>query len=507
VKGASHLILENTLDSDPWEWVDENGISGIDYRELSHNQLLVVAKLFSLAQLRYEAQVRFRYAAKGFRVFSKVHEDDVLFSQKTDSIRQYEERRSAHESLAGSAGLWYDPETISAIRKDLCLWFGMRVVRVDDFVISSLDPPLEISLKYILQPICDPRHGEARQFGLNEPRGSIAFVPYDQLIQHPQLRAAFESAFDCHAEQLVAFLYTVFRLIYTALRVPRMNFQSNRLVKLAWIDEPHSIREKVLHHWQELGSMGLLRSNKEDWVNELFRQSSIVNAAVNDVDALSKEQLDNLVTKFTWKSNMPTYSDRPLLFTELSTQTLVLDCFNVCDFLRHVFLAANLTSRGEQGSVRIGNVTGEWLEAQALEYFVRELGLSRENVIKGIVIQRTREIDLAFVFNRTLFVVDCKAMAKDAAFMEGQHRKIRNRHSEMKKELSEKLPQRIAMIKGACLPRIINPNSFDREFSLICTSAVEYLPLDDPIFWCNGMPLVGPPNELLHSIRRLSSEN
>jgi hypothetical protein len=48
---------------------------------------------------------------------------------------------------------------------------------------------------------------------------------------------------------------------------------------------------------------------------------------------------------------------------------------------------------------------------------------------------------------------------------------------------------------------IIHPSSFDKEYSLVCTSAVEYLPLNDSNFWINGLPRVGPPDELLNTIK------
>jgi hypothetical protein len=51
---------------------------------------------------------------------------------------------------------------------------------------------------------------------------------------------------------------------------------------------------------------------------------------------------------------------------------------------------------------------------------------------------------------------------------------------------------------------VISPMAFDRAVGLVCTSAVEYLPLEVSEYWSSDIPLVGPPEELLESIKILS---
>lgn len=504
-KGAGHLILTCSSDGDPCEWVEEGGIRGIDYRGLSSQEMLVAAQIFSLAQLRYEAQVRFRFACKGFRVFAEGEEDDAITTQNTESIKRYEERRSRYDTFTGSAGLWCDPAEIAAVRKDLCQWIGLRAAIANYFVLRSKNPPVEIPLQYLCMPLFEittPSRNQAIAMNESEPAASL--IPYDRLIEHPDLRSAFESALGFESEQIVAFLYSVYRLIYTFLRFPHLDYGDSKVIELVWVDEPISLREKVLHHWRDAGRTALLRSNRADWVGRLWRKSAYVHGSDKSIPALDMKQIEELVKKFTWKAGMPLGDNTPMLFMEVSSRTMMLDGLWAADFLRHVLLAVNLVSKDELSLMHGRDVTGKWLETQATAYFTRQLGLPPSKVIRGKIVRKAREIDIAFVFNRTLFVLDCKAMAKDAAFMEGQHQRIRNRHSEMRKELNEKNLQRIDLIRQGLVRSIIAPESFDRAYSLVCTSAVEYLPLEDDSFWSNDVPLVGPPEELLDSIRVLS---
>jgi hypothetical protein len=509
-KGAGHLVLTSSPDGDPWEWVENSEKRGIDYRGLSRREMLVAAQIYALAQLCYEAQVRFRFACKGFRVFAEGNENDALATQDTKSITRYEERRSRYETFSGSAGLWRDPEEIIAVRKDHCHWIGLRTAMANYFVLQSQNPLLEIPLQHLLLPFTDTTAFSLEQaIAINESdeSGNAALlIPYDRLIEHPDLRLAFESAFGIESERIVAFLYSVFRFIYTLLGLPRVDFGEDKTIELVWANEPASLREKTLHHWKDVGAMGFLRSSKADWIRSLWTASGYVHDADDSVHALDIEQIEELIDKFTWRAGMPLNSNDPILFIELSSHTLILDGFSAGDFLRNVLLAANLISKDKSSLMHGRDLTGRWLEVQAKTYFTRELCLAPGKVPQGKIVRKKREIDIAFVFNRTLFVIDCKAMAKDAAFMEGQHQRIRNRHSEILEELNKKNLQRIELITKGLLRDVISPESFDHAYSLVCTSAVEYLPLENDVFWSNGVPLVGPPEELLDSIRALSKQ-
>jgi hypothetical protein len=434
-----------------------------------------------------------------------VNEHDALAEQDTASIKCYEERREEYDTFAGSAGLWCDPAEITPARKELCLWVGLRTAITNAFTLRSQTPADEIPLRYVFSPFSEATASSHVQcIATNESGLFVSLIPYDRIIEHPNLKAAFESAFGVESGQLVAFIYSVFRLIDTFLCFRRLDFSNDKTMTLSWDDEPDSFREKVLHHWRDVGTLGLLRSDNQDWIERLQIEAALIHDSGDGVPLLDYSQVEKLVEVFTWKYGMPVYSNRPFLFTEVSSHTLILDGFALGDFLRHVLLAANVVSKDASRSARDGDVTGRWLEQQAASYFVRELGLAASQVVLGRVMKKTREIDIAFVSGRTLFVLDCKAMAKDAAFIEGRHQRIRNRQTEIRKELEQKNPQRIELIKRGYARDSIAPESFDRSYGLVCTSAVEFLPIEDEVFWSNGVPLVGPPEELLNSISLLA---
>ena len=108
------------------------------------------------------------------------------------------------------------------------------------------------------------------------------------------------------------------------------------------------------------------------------------------------------------------------------------------------------------------------------------------------------------VTNRVLLVIECKARVKDAADIAGHFKKVRARHTQFRQELELNLPQRIEAIRAGLVSNAIAPTDFDRAIALVCTATVEYLPMNDPIFWCDALPVVGSPEELLSTIRRVT---
>lgn len=501
VKGASHLVLQCTGAGDPWEWVDDGNVRGIDYRNLSLEDLEVAAQVISLAQLQYEARVRYRFACKKFRVFGAPNEGDVLAAQDLRSVTGYEVRRDRFDSLAGAAGLWCDPASVGRVRPDLCHWFGVHTALPGHFRIHSRDPVAEIGAQFLLTPYYELRDWRA---GGTDP-ANLSFVPYDCLISHPNLAPAFEAAFDVGHAELIAFLYAVHRMVYSVLRFPRLDFgQTAPTLELHWEDEPSELRAKTLHYWSDVAELGLLRSSRADWIAKLVREAEVVREFDPSVSRLNQEAMAWFVDRFTWTDNDPLYGNRPYLFTALSTHTLVLDGFSAADFLLHVLLQVNLVGRDKAKGGQIGDVTGPWLERQAACYLARNLGLPMESLLCGKRIGKSAEIDVAFVYRRVLFVIDCKALAKDAGFMEGDYNRLRNRASEILSQLTEKIPRRVRLICEGKAQPVISPTAFDRAVGLVCTSAVEYLPLEVSEYWSSDIPLVGPPEELLESIKILS---
>ena len=120
--------------------------------------------------------------------------------------------------------------------------------------------------------------------------------------------------------------------------------------------------------------------------------------------------------------------------------------------------------------------------------------------IGKVVNGKRREIDIAFVFRDCLFVLDCKAKAKDFAYIRGEHNKIRNRQTHFREELEETIPERVELIRQGKATHKIHPDDFKKVNGMICTTAVEYLPREEGVFWQGDHVLVGTPEEILATI-------
>lgn len=496
VRLAGKLVLQVTDDSEPFEWVESNGQAGISYEGLGQPELLAIAKVFSLAAALYDAESRYRFACKGFQVFSN-DENNALALQDTESVQFYEQRRGQFGTTSGSAGLWYDAATVFALEKDLCNWFGVSQVCNDRLYLKSVEPPAEIELGYVLQPDYDSYPGH--------PHQSTA-IPYDRLLLDSALRPAFEVALSQNAQELVSFFYTVSQFIYHSLRYPRFN-EYERGIRIDWDDETISFRQQILGHWNDVATLGMLRSSKEAWIQALLEVSESSQREYPSVPKLAETQIDHLIDQFTWTQGDAVYDNSPKLFVRLSSKTLALDATWLSDCLRHTLLQASVVGRDE--TKNIGDVTGPWFEKQAMSFFARELSLSENDYVFQRNVKDSvgaEEIDIAFVVDRCLFVLDCKAMSKTSEYMIGHYSLLRNRQTEQLKQLRKRNTARIRKIESGLTQERIAPEDFDRSVGLVCTTDVEYLPLDESDFWIGMSPLVGPPNELLETIKSVAGQ-
>lgn len=488
---AGKLTLLATEDGEPTEWVEKDGQNGISYEDLGPSELIAIAKVFSLAAYLFDAQSKYRYACKGFKVFSNVAGENALILQDTSSIALYEKRRDKFGTLSGSAGLWYDPGEISVIEKDWCFWFHANQVRPDSYVLQSEKPPAEIPLQYLLSPAFE-RYGPKLSFERT--------IPFDYLLLDDQLNVAFKKSLSIDPKELVAFLYCVSRFIFSILRYPRLEYGSTA-ISVNWLDEELPMRSIVLHHWMDVASLGMLRSSKKGWIEALWSISCAIHDEISSVSLLDKNRLGHLIDQFSWINNNSVFDSQPRLFIKLSSKTLVLDITWLEEFLRHILLQASIFGREKNEA---GDVTGPWFEAQAKSFFMREFSLSYSNIIFQKNVKDAKgyeEIDLAFVVNRCLFVIDCKAMSKTMDYMIGHYSILRNRRTEQLKQLRKRNTSRIRKIEAGLTQDTIRPEDFDRTFGLVCTTDVEYLPLDEPDLWINDYPRVGPPDELMDTIK------
>ena len=112
-----------------------------------------------------------------------------------------------------------------------------------------------------------------------------------------------------------------------------------------------------------------------------------------------------------------------------------------------------------------------------------------------------REVDFAFVFNKTLWVIDCKAKAKDATYLAGYPSPLKSRRDDFATELTSKLPARAQLIADGHGEPAISRKDYENTVPLVCTSSVEYVRVDDEPLRQNGTLRVGTPRELLRVIK------
>ena len=263
-------------------------------------------------------------------------------------------------------------------------------------------------------------------------------------------------------------------------------------------------KEPGLNHTKDFCEMALLKTHPKNWYKRLSYESTLIHKAVPSLPILEEYHVKKIIDRFTLKDVKSDSKNEPILFTSLSEYTLIHDLNFARDFLHNLFLSVNQVGREKKG-----DMTGEWLEQQASIFFERELSLNRKEMLVCTVIgdnDINKEVDLAFVFEKCLFVIECKAKVKDEEYIEGKHKKINIRFKQFNKELLKKNKERINLIRQGVVDDIIHPSSFDKAYSLVCTSAVEYLPLKDSHYWTDGLPTVGPPDELLKTIKGVVGE-
>ena len=235
------------------EWYDDGDLRGIRFGDVALPEIEVLAKVTSLAQLWYEAKVRFRYTGKGFRAFGRTEEGDALAAQDISSVEVYEKRRTKYETLAGSAGLWLDLDEAKPLRPEFCGWVSLRGVNQGhDLALVSLDPNQQISLRFLPVPVYESRDVLSSEFSDHTPPSAAcdserehfrALIPYDYLLA--ELSPAFEASLGFPAPDVTAFLYAFYGMVSHHLYFRRLEADDQGF-RLAWVDEETDSRNRAL---------------------------------------------------------------------------------------------------------------------------------------------------------------------------------------------------------------------------------------------------------------------
>lgn len=482
---ATHLVLTCGPPGDAREFHRDAGVKGIDYSDV-RDRLPAVIELMALAHLKHEASVLYRLACKGVQIYDDdTHEP--LLAHADESIGSYESRRDEHETLTGSAGLWLDPVNEVPLKPDFSHLWAIREPHDGEEestaarTIISHDPARVIDLR----------------FGPCIYKG----VHYDFWLG--EFSRPVEWMLGVTGAEVSAFLYALFQVVTHVLRYPEIHFTDTGTGVFKWpAGVPTGERQNALSHWADLAAMGLLRASEGSWREQLCYYAALLASRDPDIALLDENKIGGIMKAFTGDYDAGMDLDHPVLFNKLSSETLVLDLLRAWDFLRYLMVLVSksdeLHERQKKGETEV--FVGRYFERQAADFFIRTLGLDPGKVVVSKTIKRGKEIDIAFVHEDTLFVFDCKALRKDAGYVEGHHRKIRNRLDKVREEF-KKCEARVELIRRGFVKPTILPADFSKSRVMICTSAVEYLPLRESLFWYEGKPSVGTPSELVETIR------
>lgn len=510
IRLASNYSLRFLPSAEVPEWVDDGDSRGVGYA-LEPDDLLCLTQMVGAAARQAVLEDVFRFACKGARIFSGREANAEALSivtHRTTSIELYEKRRDRFDTVAGRAGIWHQPDLEPRNPESSHVWTAALVAHLD-LRIESMRPRGIIKPLFLPVPLYEIVARGANE-AMDEGRPAHArLVPLDTLLHRftQSVRAAY--GVDCAT--LCHFLYALDRLIQdqTPVNQLRPPGPESSLMSTSWPDDADSSRR--VRAWQRLGDicdLALIRASPEAWRHSLLHYADAITNGNPGIPSIEAGQVQSLIGLFSVDACDAFNADRPSLFVVLSPKTTALDLLAAHDFA-HNLLGGIVRVEQDAACSGLPIRISEWHEEQTADYFRQSLNLEPQRMlvrrrITDVSSKKKMEVDLAFVWQRTLFVIDCKAMLKDMAFFRGEHRRLRNRRETVLKELTEKCPERARMIADGCVNDIIPRDSFSRVRSLVCTTAVEYLDLDETAMWSESCPLVGTPEELLASIKRLS---
>ncbi|MGZ5443171.1 MAG: SEC-C metal-binding domain-containing protein [Thermoanaerobaculia bacterium] len=509
LQSLNELVFDCDPSETPVEWIEDGDAEGMSYAP-SPELVVMAARLAALAYLHANVESGYRRVAKGMSIAALEGLRSTEEQAIVVSVNDFERRKQRYLTMTGDAGFWYDAGAFSPRIPDLVrLWSAVSAKPGHLLSVESVKPPDKRSGPYFPVLLLESRWLTSVDFSLHpsllprDPweRGTcLASIPFDALFE--RFSVPIEKALKIGTPRLTSFLYALgsfisvcigFNVLDTDREIPRFEWPVSTSTR--W-------RRARLDHFGDVLELGLLRSSRVQWLEGLTEATNHVSTQHPDVLRLSRDDLAEVIDRFTFRGPASRRKKGdPYLFWAPSSKTLLFDFFGMNRFLHDVLTSTQPSETQSDGSLER---RGEFFEAQARSFFARELQLKPNKIAADVKAGRT-QIDLAFVWKRTLFVLECKAQLKDAEDLAGVHRKVRNRLTKFREEeLLKNLPKRIEAVRAGLVANTIAPSDFEAAFGLVCTSTVEYLPKTSVELWSGELPLVGPPEELLATIVALA---
>jgi hypothetical protein len=499
VRYATRLVIVSGRPTEvgetPPEWHSTTKGQGIEYCLADHNGIFACARVIALAALWHDCGVKFRYASKEHTIFDQ--EGIPVALRQVDDVANYEKRRDRYQTIAGASGFWIDADRYQPLKSSLCRWFSLIGSRDTRRSFSCRLGTEKFNASFVCTPLIDDS-GSGHCADARRTKNLGRLLPYDRLIIE---RGEWYQALlgGTPPEATNAFLYALYSLVRAEFGFGNLEIGGVTRLNCHWPEG----RGLALNKLREVGQLGIIRARPESWVEAIVAHCHAIVADDQSVYKLSASEVEKLIRAFSLSPGQGLNRDEPFLFVEPSSRLLALDAVFAADFLAQLLAwPATAYNRRHPALLPLGDPGGGQLERASFDYFVHRFNLNVEKCMTNRDVGGT-EVDIAFVFRGMLVAIDCKAKSKNWEYTCGFHRVIRNRATDFRAELGDKLPRRIRLIREGKASPVIEPSSFDRAVGLVCTTGVEYLPLDEPLFWPDGIPLVGPPDELGASIEQL----
>ena len=508
LQSLNELVFNCDPSEMPADWTAQGDVEGMAYKP-STELVVMVARLAALAALHADVESGYRRVAKEMSIAAVEGLRTPNEQAIEESVNDFERRKQRYLTKTGDAGFWYDAGAFFPRIPDLVrLWSADPAKPGHLFSVESMKPPGTRSGSYFPMLTLESRRLTSIDFSLHpslhagdpRKRGTcLASIPFDALFEC--FSVAIERALKIDTRRLTSFLYALGSFIGECIGFNFLDMD-REIWRFGWpADTGTRWRRARLGHFGDVLELGLLRSSRAQWIEGLTQAMNLVSTQHPEVLGLNRDNLAEVIDRFTFRGPASRRKKGdPYLFWAPSSKTLLFDFFGMHRFLHDVLAS---TQPSEINPDRSLPRRGDFLEAQARSFFARELQLNPKKIVAGVETSET-EIDLAFVWKRTLFVLDCKARLKDAQDIAGVHSKVRNRLSKFQEELVTNLPKRIDAVRAGLVANTITPADFDGAFGLVCTSTVEYLPKASVEFWSDELPLVGPPEEMLATITALA---
>jgi hypothetical protein len=217
----------------------------------------------------------------------------------------------------------------------------------------------------------------------------------------------------------------------------------------------------------EVLSEGSLRASRADWLDTL---SKPYYSGHEPADAAA---IDSFISAFTSSADNDPHMLQPVLFHELGPDTLLFDMVLATDFVDFCYRSLNVGRSGVEGKIR-----GRQFEEFARHVLCTQLHLTPPfPVPPGYKLNKSglkdNEVDFCFFRRNVLVHIDMKSFCRNIDYHRGTHKAVRNRISNVIRQLQEHVEPRGEQLRLLLQQR---GHQVDTVVNLLCVADVEYVP-------------------------------